>query len=213
MKKKLLAGVSTGLLLVGMAGVSQATPMIGTMSATVTSKYMSESETGYNIGDVVTVSFTYDDSGTEWHEYNDNANTIAEYGGGDDTLREVYTTATYTMWSFMSDAQIVLPSALSALAYSYNLNFTNTSRVGLKNTGVFDLQIFGDGLNVMMNTGPHNSRIGWVNKNNEPNYLYLSQATLVTSTVDPVPEPATMLLFGTSLSGLAGARLRRKKKA
>ena len=32
------------------------------------------------------------------------------------------------------------------------------------------------------------------------------------SETDPIPEPATMLLFGTGIAGLAGSRLRRKKK-
>ena len=30
--------------------------------------------------------------------------------------------------------------------------------------------------------------------------------------VSPIPEPATMLLFGTGIAGLVGSRLRRKKK-
>lgn len=42
--------------------------------------------------------------------------------------------------------------------------------------------------------------------------LNVELATPTGNPTDPVPEPATMLLFGTGIAGLAGSRLRRKKK-
>lgn len=77
------------------------------------------------------------------------------------------------------------------------------------NVSVFNLDSsyftsFNDGiLNVQLNS------YGGTNKD----FIAIDYALLtVNGDIEPVPEPASMLLFGTGIVGLAGSRLRRKKK-
>ncbi len=53
---------------------------------------------------------------------------------------------------------------------------------------------------------------GWGSENDGYYITEVYGLEIVAGTYDPVPEPATILLFGTGLVGLVGSRVRKKKQ-
>jgi len=84
--------------------------------------------------------------------------------------------------------------------YNFVLDYTSTSiTISIDGNVIFDL------------TGMNNNPDGRFGFYNYSQGYVVYQGFEQTPTPSPVPEPATMLLFGTGLAGLAGIRRRAKK--
>jgi hypothetical protein len=81
----------------------------------------------------------------------------------------------------------------------------------LKSSTEFGL--FDSGISVLSALGGE-ATVAWqsIATNDKGIFQGLSHVSFWTEKVSPVPEPATMLLFGTGLVGLAGIFLKKKKK-
>lgn len=60
--------------------------------------------------------------------------------------------------------------------------------------------------------GWNDVHVGTYDINDGGDGFYEGKGYILEYEISPVPEPATMLLFGTGIAGLVGARLRKKKK-
>lgn len=217
MKKKLLAAVVTVSFFTGLGGIANAT-IIETF---VTGTYSAGNTIGDTIwqdGDSVTFSYIYDNQSTTMTIWGDGANGLAENGLNDDydTDPGYYdTTTNFPTFLYFDDAEFTFDSGLLSLI-GITEDGTTTSRAWAHGNTTADLAAFvADGfyLNFYYPTNLEiefdvSGLVGaqWYN-------IDFTDPQITSSSISTVPEPATLLLFGTGLAGLAGSRLRRKKKA
>ena len=110
MKRVRLITLVAGIALLGMSGLSKATPMIATWEAIVTSTIVDSLSLPSQFlyyhyqYELITWNTIFDDEGTEYHTYNDGDDGVA--GSADDTLRSTYDMSILApMFNYFSNVQ------------------------------------------------------------------------------------------------------------
>lgn len=126
----------------------------------------------------------------------------------------------YSPWSFNSGDCLTNPSCIpgEGTGYMYRFGVNNGSELLIDPALTWDGLVYASSIDALQNA-----------KSSGEYYITLTQTTTldffiptgfplndnrggISLTVNPVPVPATILLFGTSLAGLVSYRIRRKKK-
>ena len=236
MREKLFAGLATGLLLFGMAGMANATLItIGTANYNG-SDYKLIWDDNNNGNSVVWLDYT--NEATNWASQNSwaagldgqlmyNIDALYEVRWDDAAWRLPETVDGNWIWGFDGTTTAGYNITSSEMGHLYyvelgNLGYWDTSGLGpqpgwgLQNTGDFDSLVASkywsgtEFASLPDRAWDFNMSHGTQNIRDKEGSRY--GLAIRSGQVSVIPEPATILLFGTGLAGVAGARLRRRKK-